>query len=174
RPPRCPMSWQGAGIMALSLPDARQLSDEVLQALRLRALHGCEMGFTETQMADILGVARQTVSRWWSAYAADGLAALPHERRGRPPGSGRTLSNEQAAHLQQIIDGHRPEELGIGVPLWTRRAACDLIRREYGIHMSVHTVGRYLRRWDYTARRPVFQHLDRDDAAIKRWVRRTF
>lgn len=33
--------------MVISLPDARQLSDEVLQALRLRALRGCELGFTE-------------------------------------------------------------------------------------------------------------------------------
>jgi transposase len=153
--------------MALSLPDARQLSNEVLQALRLRALRGCEMGFTQTEMADVLGVARETVSCWWSAYATDGLAALPHDRTGRPPGSGRTLSDEQAAHLQQVIDGHRPEEVGIAIPLWTRRAVCDLIRQEYGISMPVRTVGEYLRRWDYTAKRPVHQHIDRDDDAIQ-------
>ena len=29
--------------MAISLADARQLSDEVLQALRLRALRGCKL-----------------------------------------------------------------------------------------------------------------------------------
>jgi transposase len=160
--------------MALSLPDARQLSDEVLQALRLRALRGCEMGFTQTEMADVLGVTRETVSRWWSAYATDGLAALPHERSGRPPGSGRALSDEQAAHLQQIIDGHRPGEVGIAVPLWTRRAVCDLIRREYGIRMPARTVGNYLRRWDYTTKRPVFQDMDRNDAAIQTWVSERF
>ena len=33
--------------MAISLADARQLSDEVLEALRLRALRGCELGFRE-------------------------------------------------------------------------------------------------------------------------------
>ena len=30
-------------LMAIFLPDARQLSDELLEALRLRALHGCEL-----------------------------------------------------------------------------------------------------------------------------------
>jgi MoxR-like ATPase len=69
------------GIMAISLPDARQLSDEVLQALRLRALRGIEQGFTETEVADLLGVAHETVCRWWTAYAAEGLDALP----GGPP-----------------------------------------------------------------------------------------
>lgn len=53
--------------MALPLPDARELSDEVLEAFRLRALRGCQLGFTEVQVADMLGVARETVSRWWSA-----------------------------------------------------------------------------------------------------------
>jgi hypothetical protein len=50
------------GFMAVSLPDARELSDEVLEALRLRALRGCELGFTETEIADLLGVRRETVS----------------------------------------------------------------------------------------------------------------
>ena len=43
--------------MAITLPDARQLSDEVLEALRLRAVHGCELGFTEADVADLLGIA---------------------------------------------------------------------------------------------------------------------
>jgi hypothetical protein len=38
---------EGGGAKAISLPDARQLSDEVLETLRLRALRGCEVGFTE-------------------------------------------------------------------------------------------------------------------------------
>ena len=63
--------------MSISLPDARQLSDEVLQALRLRALRGCELGYTEIELADLLGVSRETVSRWWSAYAEGGVEALP-------------------------------------------------------------------------------------------------
>ena len=38
--------------MAIELPDARMLSDEVLEALRLRALRGRELGFTEADIAD--------------------------------------------------------------------------------------------------------------------------
>jgi transposase len=78
--------------MAITLPDARQLSDDVLEALRLRALNGRERGFTEADLADLLGVSRETVCRWWSAYTTHGIDALPHERTGRPLGSGRLLS----------------------------------------------------------------------------------
>jgi transposase len=138
--------------MAITLPDARQLSDEVLEALRLRAVHGCELGFTEADVADLLGISRETVSRWWSAYVQQGPDALPGDRTGRPVGTGRTLSDEQAQRLQNLIDNNSPEKLGIPRPLWSRRAVQDLIRNEYGIPMPVRTVGEYLKRWGYTAK----------------------
>lgn len=110
--------------MAISLCDARLLSDEVLQALRLRALHACELGYTECEVADILGVARETVCRWWSAYQTAGLDSLPQDRTGRPLGSGRLLSDDQAVRLRDLIDNSLPEHLGICHALWTRRGMC--------------------------------------------------
>jgi transposase len=115
--------------MSISLPDARQLSDEVLQALRLRALHGCELGYTETEVAELLGLSRETVSRWWTAYVQAGTEALPGERTGRPVGSARTLNEGQAAYLRTILNEKTPEDVGIASPLWTRRAVADLVRK---------------------------------------------
>src|ERR1700722_11757952 len=102
------------------LPDARQLSDAVLEALRFRALHGCALGFTQSDVADLLGVSRETVCRWWSAYTAGGVAAIPPERTGRPEGSG-LLVAEQTRHLQRLLDSHSPGDPGIAAPLWSRR-----------------------------------------------------
>jgi len=160
--------------MAISLPDARQLSDEVLEALRLRALRGCEMDFTEGEVAEILGVARETVSRWWSAYCGNGVEGLPHERTGRPLGSGRTLSQEQSAHLQQLLDEKSPEDLGIASPLWSRRAVRDLIAKEYGIDMPVRTVGEYLKHWGYTAKKPTRHSRDQKPEEVRQWLEETY
>src|SRR3954453_19539779 len=132
--------------MAIALPDARELSDEVLEALRLRALRGCELGLTEADVAAILGVARETVCRWWSAYADRGVPALPRRRTGRPLGSGRALSDAQAERLQHLLRTHQPEELGIAAPLWTPRAVGDLMRKEFNLSLAVRTIGRYLQR----------------------------
>src|SRR4051794_12410779 len=134
-PSRCQLE----GVMAVSLPDARQLSDEVLEALRLRALRGCEMGFSESDVADLLGLRRETVSRWWSAYADHGLNALPQERTGRPIGSGRILSDQQAARIQAILDQQSPEQAGVASPVWSRRAVADLIHKEFGVTIPVRT-----------------------------------
>ena len=59
--------------MAIELPDARALSDEAVQVLRLRALRGLELGYTEVDLADLLGVCNATICRWWTAYRTDGV-----------------------------------------------------------------------------------------------------
>jgi hypothetical protein len=46
--------------MPIQLPDARHLSDEALQVLRLRALRGIELGYPEVELADLLGVCQRT------------------------------------------------------------------------------------------------------------------
>jgi transposase-like protein len=48
--------------------DARRLSDDVLEVLRLRAIRAREQGYSVEDIATILGVSRETVSRWYSAY----------------------------------------------------------------------------------------------------------
>jgi transposase len=159
--------------MAISLPDARMLSDDILQALRLRALRGCELGFTEADVANLLGVSRETVSRWWSAYAAGGLDALPQERSGRPLGSGRLLSDAHARQIQGLLDNHSPEDLGIAAPLWNRPAVRDLIRKECGIDLAVRTVGEYLNRWGYTAKRPRRHARKQDPEEVRQWLEET-
>jgi transposase len=161
-------------IMAVLLPDARELSDDVLDALRLRAVRGCELGFTEAAVAQLLGVCRETVSRWWSAYTRDGLEALPHDRTGRPIGTGRTLSDQQAQQIQQQLDAHSPEDLGIPAPLWTRRAVQQLIAKEVGVAMPVRTVGLYLQRWGYTAKRPRRRAKKQDPEEIRQWLEETY
>jgi transposase len=160
--------------MAILLPDARELSDDVLEALRLRALRGCELGLTEVQVAELLGVARETVCRWWSAYAGHGVPALPHRRSGRPVGSGRVLSDAKAEHLQRLLRTHQPEELGIAAPLWTRRAVRDLIRQECGLDLAERTVGRYLQRWGFTLKRPRRHARDQDPDEVRQWLEETY
>jgi transposase len=161
-------------LMAVSFPDARELSDEVLEALRLRALRGCELGFSETDLADLLGVCRETVCRWWSAYVHGGLESLPQARTGRPTGAGRLLSDAQAERLQDLLRTHHPEELGIAAPLWTRRAVVQLIRQQCDVVLGVRTVGLYLERWGFTLKRPRRHSRDQDPEEVRQWLEETY
>jgi transposase len=160
--------------MAIELPDARGLSDEALQILRLRALRGIELGFSEVDLADLLGVCHETISRWWSAYRADGLLSLPGSRSGRPLGSGRFLSDAHAERIQALIDNNSPEQLGIPHALWTRRAVADLIRKEFNIALAERTVGQYLRRWGYTSKKPARHSKKQDPDEVEQWLQETY
>ena len=160
--------------MAIKLPDARQLPDEVLEAIRLRAMRGIELGFSEADLAGLLGVRRETISRWWSAYASDGLTSLPGERTGRPLGSGRLLSDQQAERIKGLIDDNSPDKLGIAHALWTRRAVRALIRKELNIELAERTVGQYLRRWGYTPKKPARHSRKQDPDEVKGWLEETY
>lgn len=160
--------------MPIELPDARQLSDEALQVLRVRALHGLELGFSEVELAELLGVCHETISRWWTAYAREGLEALPGERTGRPLGSGRSLSVQQAERIQELIDHNSPEKLGIAQALWTRRAVRDLIRKEFDLELAERTVGQYLRRWGYTSKKPARHSRHQNPEEVQQWLEETY
>jgi len=156
--------------MPIQLPDARQLSDEALHVLRLRALRGIELGFSEVELAELLGVCHETISRRWSSYRTEGLEALPGRRTGRPLGSGRSLSEARADRIRGLIDDHSPAELGIAHALWTRRAVGDLIRKEFAIEMAERTVGLYPRRRGYTSKVPARRPRKQDPDEVGRWL----
>jgi transposase len=160
--------------MSITLPDARELSDDSLQQIRLRALRGVELGYTGVALAELLGVSHVTISRWWTAYQAQGLESLPGERTGRPRGSGRLLSDGQARQIRSWIDSCSPQELDLPHALWTRRAVGDLIRVKLDIDLADRSVGTYLRRWGYTPKQPSRHAKRQDPDDVERWLLDTY
>jgi len=159
--------------MAIDLPDGRRESNEVLDALRSRAIHARELGYAVVDIAAILGVRQETVSRWCSKYEEGGREALPGDRTGRPIGSGRLLNSEQEQGIRQAIETKSPQELEIASALWTRQAVRELIRKQVGIRLPIRTVGAYLRRWGYTPQKPVRKAYKQDPQAVAEWLEKT-
>jgi transposase len=160
--------------MTIELPDGRSESNDVLEALRLRALHARQLGYAVGDIAAILGVREETVSRWCSRYARGGQEALPGDRTGRPIGSGRRLTGDQGRAIQQAIETQAPQKLGIDSALWTRQAVRELIEQQVGIRLPIRTVGEYLRRWGFTPQKPVRKAYKQDPEAVAEWLARTY
>jgi transposase len=160
--------------MAIELPDGRRESNEVLAALRSRAVHARELGYAVSDIAAVLGVREETVSRWCSRYRRGGREALPGDRTGRPVGSGRLLDGGQEQGIRQAIETETPQELGIASALWTRQAVRDLIQQRVGIRLPIRTVGEYLRRWGFTPQKPVRKAYKQDPKAVAEWLERTY
>src|SRR3954462_762553 len=159
--------------MAIELPDGRSESNEVLEALRLRAVHARELGYAVVDIATILGVREETVSRWCSRYDRGGREALPGDRTGRPIGSGRLLTGEQEQYIQQMIEAETPQELEIPAALWTRQAVRELIKQRVGVRLPIRTIGEYLKRWGYTPQKPVRKAYKQDPEEVAVWLEKT-
>jgi transposase len=160
--------------MTIELPDGRSQSNDVLEALRLRAVRARELGYAVVDIAAILGVREETVSRWCSRYEQGGPEALPGDRTGRPVGSGRRLTRDQEQSLQQIIETKTPQEMGIASALWTRQAVRELIQQQFGLRLPIRTVGEYLRRWGFTPQKPVRKAYKQDPEAVAEWLEKTY
>ena len=125
---------------------------------------------SQTRAAEVFGPSLRAVSKWMALDRAGGLRALKPKRRGRRAGEGR-LNRAQSARIRQLIIDSLPDQLKLPFYLWTRAAVATLIEREYGIGVSLTTVGRYLSGWGMSPQKPVRRAYERNDAAIARWLR---
>src|SRR3954468_22765109 len=160
--------------MAIELPDGRCESNDVLDALRLRAVHARELGYAVVDIAAILGVREETVSRWCSRYERGGEEALPGHRTARPIGSGRLLAGAQERGIQEALETKTPQELEVPSALGTRQAVQELIERQIGIRLPIRTVGEYLKRWGFTPQKPVRKAYRQDPGRVAEWLEGTY
>lgn len=153
--------------------DARKLDSAAQHLLRRQAVQAVRAGMTQTEAAHTFGASLRAVSKWMQLDRDGGLRALKLKRRGRRPGAGR-LNAKQAHRIRLTIIDKLPDQLKLPFYLWTRAAVASLIRREYGIEVSLVTVGRYLRRWGLSPQKPVKRAYERNDAAIAQWLSREY
>lgn len=153
--------------------DARTLEPSALHLLRRQAVRAVRGGMSQTDAARTFGASLRAVSKWMRLDREGGLRALTLKRRGRRPGEGR-LSAKRAARIRSLIVGKLPDQLTLPFYLWTRAAVARLIAREYGIAVSLVTVGRYLRAWGLSPQKPVRRAYERNEAAIARWLKQEY
>jgi transposase len=150
--------------------DARKLDVATQTHLRRSVVQAVRGGMSQTQAAQVFGASLRAVNKWMGLDRAGGLRALRPKRRGRRAGDGR-LKAAQAARIRQLIIDSLPDQLKLPFYLWTRAAVINLIERQYGITVSLTTVGRYLNRWGMSPQKPVRRAYERDAVAISRWLR---
>ena len=151
--------------------DGRKLDHKTLETLRVRAVQQIENGARVEDVAATLGLARSTVFGWVAKYREGGrpaLAARPVP--GRPP----KLSGAQLARVYDLIVGRDPRQLSFEFALWTREMVRDLVRREFGVALSVVSVGRLLRKLGLSPQRPLWRASQQNPEAVDRWKREQF
>lgn len=148
--------------------DTRLLPPAIQNHLRQRALYLKEQGKSFVDIADYLGVHRNTVSDWWKDYQVHGLSTQQH--RGRKEGECKRLSEEQSQYLRKTITETYPESHGIDSALWTRQALQELILQTYAMNVPLRTLSDYLKNWGLSSQKPMRRAYQQCPEAVEAWL----
>ena len=149
--------------------DARRLSSEAQEDLRRRVVRAVvDRGMTQVEAVRTFGVGRTSVHNWVKAYRRGGAQGLASRKRGRPKKS--RLAGWQAATVVNLVKDRCPDQLRLPFALWTREAVGQLMANRFDVHVSVWTVGRYLREWGLTPQKPLRRAYECDPEAVTRWL----
>jgi transposase len=153
--------------------DARHLCAEAQHELRRRVIHAVvDCSLKPAVAARLFGVGRTALYNWLHDYYTAGYQALAPHPRGRPHEP--KLKGYQAATIVRLISRCFPSQLHLPFALWSREAIQQLIALRTGLHLSVWTVGRYLKRWGFTPQKPLRRAYEQDPKAVRRWLEQEY
>jgi transposase len=151
---------------------ARERRDfEALEKRLRRAARMFSSGTKQAEVARVLGVSRQSVSRWYKDWQKAGIKALKAAgRAGRKPKIGAGDLKKIDMALRQ---GARAN--GFNTDLWTLRRVAKVIEAVTGVHYHQGHVWRILREsMGWSLQRPAKRAKERNEEAVKVWVSQTW
>ena len=142
-------------------------SPEELERRRRRAMRLLDDGYAPVDVARMVGVDRRSVRRWKAAYRRTGTAALAAKpAAGRPP----KLDARARRRLEQLLI-RGAQAAGFPTDLWTCPRVAQAITAHFGVTYHVDHLGRLLRALGFSPQQPQRRALERDEAAIQRWIK---
>jgi len=143
--------------------------DEVSRK-RVRAGRLLLKGKKPVEVAQALGVARQTVYRWKAVLDEGGIDAL---RDMAAPGRPGRLEGYQLQELARALL-KKPSAYGFETELWTLKRVGLLIHRLYGVKFGLTNIWLILRALGFSPQKPEKRAIERDAGAVRAWKRYTW
>jgi transposase len=122
--------------------DARQLSHDILEDMRRRAVMAVQEGQSPEAVGKAFGLNRTTIYDWLAQYRHGGWGALKAKPlAGRPP----KLNGKQMKWIYDTVTQKNPLQMKFEFALWTRAMVAKLIKDKFGIRLATNSVGRLLK-----------------------------
>ena len=151
--------------------DARQISHEALEEIRIRAVERVQAGESPETVIEALGFSRSCIYTWLAKYRSGGWDALKARAlEGRPL----KITGDQLQWLYRTVVGKSPLQFRFEFALWTRETIRTLLREEFSLELSVSSVGRLLHQLGLSVQRPLFRAIEQDPARVRFWREQEF
>ena len=138
---------------------------------RLSACEALENGISADDITKVLKVSRASVFEWQKTYREKGADGLRTKKTRGPKAK---LDDGQLSQLYRLIAGNDPRQLSFGLALWTRGMIQELIFRQFGIRLSIVSVGNVLSKLGMSPQRPLYRSYEQDPEKVKEWKEKTF
>lgn len=135
--------------------------------LRRLAVQRVDEGYSQSEVAEFIGVSTRSIRRWVAADREGGTEALTTKAR---PGRPRKLTEQQAAQVLCWLRDASPCDFGFPTERWTAPRVASLIERQFEVSMNPRYLNRWLRRHGISPQIPQPVARERDEAAVRRWV----
>ena len=143
--------------------DAAAYEDRRFQALTLY-----RKGVPQADVARQFRVSRAAVCQWLGTAKKKGPSGLKRKPRpGRPP---KLTTGQRQSLLRLLALG--AERAGYTTQLWTAERIQRLVIERFGARYHVNHVPKLLRQCGWSYQRPTARAIERDEAAVGRWLRK--
>jgi len=121
-----------------------------LNAQRRRAVQLRVDGHSLTKVREETGLSVPTIIAAFKAFTEGGWRAVDVGARGRPQGTGRSLTQPQESELALLALYGPPEAAGLPAGLWSADAVAACAKQRFGVELHPRAVARCLARWGLT------------------------
>jgi transposase len=139
---------------------------EEMEERRLQGARLLKTGVSQAEVAQRLGVKRQSVHEWANVIAARGETGLLRVPTGRKP----RLNAVQLGQIGELLKAG-PQAHGYATALWTTERIARLIHRQFGVRYHRDHIGRLLGQMGWSCQRPTGRARERKEEEIVRWKR---
>lgn len=143
---------------------------KTLEARRLKVAEYFKEGKSQAWVAARLGVARPSAWTWYHAWKKEGEDGL---RARKPSGAPSRLSEAKLKKVAAALD-KGPAAFGYDTELWTLQRIAAVVRKTVRVRYHPGHVWKILRDLGWTNQKPETSARERNEKAIRRWMRTTF
>lgn len=152
--------------------DMRKMSRDTRDEIKKRAVMAVrKLGHSPSEVCKTFGVTRSRLYDWLERYDKGGQRAL---NSGKAPGAEPKLNPESLRKLASLLRNETPEAFGHEEALWTKSLVASIIKSEFGVKLSISSVGRVLRSIGFSPQKPLHRAQEQDPKKVRKWLSTTF